>query len=202
MEMRLLVLIISLLVLMQAKARAWEITALGGFNYASPTQHQGSNDYSWTGNSALDYGVSLSIPIFTPRFEIESGLFYLNSEVETNISNVDTTIDMHAVSIPLLFRFNFDPWVSVGVGGYYSMFKGNVEVSQPGNNYRQSYDAYGLSTSDAGLLFSLKAKLHITNDISFVFDGRYQHGLKNVALGSDLYNTRSIQALAGFSFED
>jgi hypothetical protein len=201
--MRLFLLLLTFFAPLAARASVWEITALAGANYSAPTETRTGGSLDWTGNAALTYGGSVSYELFDTPFELESGLFVVSSENEGSVNNAATVRKMTSLQIPILLRFNFDPWISIAAGGYFSSAKGNVEtVINGGSVSRQSYDTVGLKTSDEGLLLGLKAKLHISAPLSLVFDVRYQHGLKNVAVNSgETYNTRSIQALAGFGFE-
>jgi len=200
--MRLYLLLLTFLATSASSAHAWELTALGGINYASPTDRDVNGTHSWTGNAAVDYGVSAAFQIFDSPFELEGAAFILSSEIQGSVNNHDTVQKMKALHFPLLVRFNFDPWVSLAAGGYLSSGTGSVVTFTDGIPNSQSYSAAGLENIDAGLLIGLKAKLHFTPEISFVFDVRYQHGLQNLETTSPyVYNTRSVQALAGIGFQ-
>jgi hypothetical protein len=183
-------------------ARALEITAVGGANYASPTARQNQNTIDWTGNASLTYGVFVAADLFTPRLQLETGVLSLGSEMQGYPASVNTTDDFRETQIPVLLRFNFDPWLSLGVGGYVAFGQGNVSTAANGGTIKQSFDSAGFTSNDAGLTVSLKAKLHFNNDLSLVIDTRYEHGLKNRALtAGDDFSTRSIQVLAGLGYE-
>jgi hypothetical protein len=201
--MRLFLTVLVLLSLIaHREAHALEVTALGGATYAAPTERNANGTMTWTGNSAFSYGITASYPIFDLPFELETGLFSIANEIEGAVNGVDTTRKSRALHVPFLLRFNFDPWISLAAGGYYSSGQGNVDTSASGTTVSQSYAAAGLLPDDAGLLIGLKAKLHVTTFMNFVLDARYQHGLKNVASSSAyLYNTRSVQVFAGLGFD-
>ncbi len=201
-DMRIFQIILLLFTFAATEAHALEITGLGGVNYASPTARQNQNTIDWTGNASLSYGVAVSIALFTPRLELESGLLSLGSEFQGYPANVNTTLNFRELQIPILLRFNFDPWLSLGAGGYFSFGEGQVSTAANGGTIRQSYDAAGIASTDEGLAVSLKAKLHITDGWSFVIDSRFEYGLKNRALTSgDDYETRSIQVFGGLGYE-
>ena len=201
--MRLFLFLLTFFALSAKPAHAWEITAYGGINYAAPTEKMSGSDIHWTGNSSPAYGLSIADSLWGSPFELESGLFLLTSNIEqADLTGTDVVEQMTSYQLPILLRFNFDPWISIAAGGYFATSNGNINKFVNSSPTSQSYGAAGLQTSDAGLLFSLKAKLHINESLCLAFDARYEHGLKNVAVNSsDLFNTRSIQVFAGLSFQ-
>jgi hypothetical protein len=200
--MRLFLLVLTFLVFHLSHAHAFEITALGGANFSNPTETNANGKMDWTGNSAFSYGASVTVSLFTTPFDLEAGVFYLASEVAGKVSNVDLIRRQHALHLPVLIRYNFDPWVSLALGGYYSSGKGSVEDVTGGVTSRQTYAAAGLLPDDIGLIFGMKAKIHLSREVSLVIDGRYQHGLRNLASNSAyVYNTRSIQGFTGLGFD-
>lgn len=169
-------------------AEAFELSIVGGLNYAAPTQKVSGVGQNWTGDAAPAYGALLGTELFSTRFELESGILLMTSTYEEPGAS---TRNLGFTQVPFLLRFHIDEWISVGAGGYLAYTRGSRDPA--------------LTAGDQGLVLSLKAKLYLTATLQLVLDARYQHGLANMALvSSDLYNTRSIQMLAGvcipFSF--
>lgn len=165
-------------------ASAWEFTALGGLNYASPTQITNGAKQNWEGIGRFSYGFFLSDSISTSAFSWETGIFFENSKFE---QPGVTTLMLEENVVPLLIQFHFDEWVQMG-GGYYRSWAKNTP---PG----------ALTKIDSGLWFNLRAHFHVLPRFSLLLEGRYQHGLANRAAdASDTFNTRSVQVLGGFEF--
>ncbi len=168
-----------------------EITPVVILNAAAPTQKQNGGSLSWTGNVASGFGLLTGFSLFDTPFDLEIGGVYLNHSSERDSGGTLLTLNTHHLHLPLLLRFNFDDRVSIGLGGYASIAKGNVSTS--------------IHDRDFGLLFSARASLKIVPQLYFIVDGRYQHGLSNLAnippgIPGDLLNTRSMQAYLGFSY--
>ncbi|MBU6153830.1 MAG: hypothetical protein KGP28_05965 [Bdellovibrionales bacterium] len=177
-----------LILLTSLTSQASALNLLGGLNYAAPTDIRSGIDQRPTGSASSVFGISLDLPFSELPFSFESGVFLKSSRSETsaggtNLSEGDWT------DIPLLVHYHFDPSVSLGFGGYWSFFRG-------GNAIQQS------ESPDSGVLLDLRARIRVTESIRFLVDGRYLHGLSNLAaLAGDTYNTRSVQVLCGFSYD-
>ena len=171
-----------------------EVTPVVILNAAAPTQTQNGSSLGWTGNVATGFGLLTSVSLFSTPFDAEIGAIYLNESSEREMSSVSQQRNSHHIHIPLVFRYNFDDKVGIGFGGYASFRQGNVDASPSEIHNR-----------DFGLLFSLRASLQIVPQFYFIVDGRYQHGLSNLAnippgISGDLFNTRSMQAYLGLSY--
>ncbi len=171
-----------------SSAQAAEVTVLGGLNYAAPSQKISNVGQNWTGDEAAAYGALIGDSLFNTPLELETGILFLNEKYEQpGATNTTTTRTAGQTQLPILLRWNFDQWFSLGVGGYFAWARGARDST--------------LSSSDQGLLGSLRAKFYISTELHFLLDARYQHGLSNQALiAGDSFNTRSIEILAGFGY--
>ncbi len=200
--MRLLAFMITAFSALTGTANAWELTAIGGVNFAAPTQNTSGARVNWTGSDGLTYGALASFNLFNSPFEFESGLIEATQNTQEQISPV-LNQSMHWLEIPLLVRFKLDPAIGIGVGGYLAYGQGSVLRSQGSNEALSSFSSVGLNNRDSGLLFNLRARFAFAPPVFLIVDGRYFHGLTNLATtgGSDVYNTRSIQIFGGISYE-
>lgn len=175
------------------------------FNAAAPTQKQNGGSFGWTGDVATGFGLLTSYHLFESRFDLEIGAIYMNQTSERELSGSTLKQDSHHLHIPLLIRFNFDEKMAIGFGGYASIANGSITTLQNGNSTDATYNAAGIHNRDFGLLFSARASLMIIPQFYFIVDGRYQHGLSNLAnippgVPGDIFNTRSMQAYLGLSY--
>jgi hypothetical protein len=169
------------------RAHSADITALGGINYSAPTDLRSGSDQRWTGDAAPLFGLSLDLPFSELPFSFETGFFLKESRSEkTNPSLTSTSGSW--TDIPLLVHYHFDPFMSLGLGGFWSFFRKGDTIAQS-------------ESPDSGLLMDLRAHIHLSEVISLILDARYAHGLSNLsAVAGDTYNTRSVQFLMGASY--
>lgn len=182
-----------------------EINPVFLLNAAAPTQKQNGGSLGWTGNVANGFGLLTAISILDTPFDFEFGAVYMNQISERDNAGTPLVQETHNLHIPFLFRFNFDERVGIGIGGYAGIASGSVTNIQSGSTSLITYDSAGIHNRDFGLLFSARASLKIVPQLYFIVDGRYQHGLSNLAntppgIAGDIYNTRSMQAYLGLSY--
>jgi hypothetical protein len=202
--MKPLSLVLPLLIplLFGGSARAFEISAFGGYHYAAPTESILGVDQGWTGSAGVAYGIAALLPLFETPFSLESGVFLYGSASERNASGVQETRKTDWTSVPVLLHFHFDSSVSIGAGGYAAFSRGMVSTASNGINVNQAYDTAQIQTVDAGLLFDLRARFRISPAFCLVLDGRYQHGLRDLStITTKTLFTRSVQALAGIAYD-
>ena len=179
--------IFSLIILPLSSTLGFEVTAVGGLNFAAPTQITSGVDQHWVGKSALSYGILIAHPILQSSFDFETGAVLLSSQYEQTVSGQTNIKTQNSTLIPLIIRYNFDERVGLGAGAYLSYARGNRDEA--------------LSRGDQGVLVSLRANFNLFPLASLILDARYQHGLANMAVkSSDLFNTRSVQFLTGICF--
>lgn len=165
-------------------SEAWELTALGGLNFASPTQITNGAKQSWEGTGSFSYGFFVSNSISDLPFSWETGFLFETSKYERT-GAVGQQLEDNL--LPVLIHFHFDAFVQLGAGYYVSWSR-----NPPPNS---------LTKQDNGLVVNLRARFHPVSLFSLILDGRYQHGLANRSpIASDTYNTRSVQVLGGLEF--
>jgi hypothetical protein len=184
------------------ETKAFELTVLGGVNYAAPTQRTAGVDIHQTGNATPTFGLFGSTSLFSSAFTIETGVVSLTQQSERDNFVPFVTQKMQFIQVPLLLRYHLDQSISLGVGGYAAFAQGNVQTTQTSVTTETPYETLFLNKTDAGLLLNIHVRFAMAPPFYAIIDARYQHGLMNMAkTQNDLLNTRSVQAMAGLSYE-
>jgi len=182
-----------------------EISPLVVINAAAPSQRQNGTTHTWTGDTATGYGLLASINLWDSPFHLETGMIYLNQYSERTTSGNLIEQKTHQIHVPFIVRFQFDEKVGIGIGGYTSIAKGSVLNTTNGTPSLETYSQAGIQERDFGLLLNARASIRIIENFYCIIDGRYQHGLSNLATippgtSGDYLNTRSMQAYLGISY--
>ena len=192
-------LFISMLIL-PLSTQAFVLTGVGGANFGAPTQNLNGVAINWTGKPGLTFGGLIAFNL-VGSLDFETGVIHATQKTEQAITPI-LNESMNWLEIPLLLRFQLDESLAFGLGGYVAFAQGDVTQSQ-GVQTQRSYSSLGLKSNDSGVMVNLRARFAFAPPVYLVIDGRYLHGITNLATtgGSDIYNTRSIQALAGISYD-
>ena len=183
-------------------ASAFEITAVGGLNYAAPTQRTSGIDIHQTGNATGTFGLLLATPLWSSGFDLETGVVDLVQQSERDDVLPSRTQKMQFLQVPVVLRYRLDESISLGAGFYAAFAQGNVEMNQNGIETQLPYESLGYQKTDTGLILNLRARFAMAPPLYLILDARYQHGLSNLAqYTNDVLNTRSIQAMAGLTYE-
>jgi|GEM_PF-1990842 len=183
-------------------ASAFEVTAVGGLNYAAPTQRTSGIDIHQTGNATPTFGLLLATPLWGSGFDLEAGVISLAQQSERDDILPSRTQKMQFLQVPVVLRYRLDESISLGAGFYAAFAQGNVEMNQNGIQTQLSYESLGYQKTDTGLILNLRARFAMAPPFYLILDARYQHGLSNLAqLPNDVLNTRSIQVMAGVTYE-
>jgi len=188
-----------------AEAKYIETNLAMALSASAPSEQQGGNSLGWTGNTTTGLGLFLATNLGNSPFDLESGIIYLGESLERVQGGNTIARKTHHLEIPLLIRFHFDEQMAIGFGGYTTIAQGSVTDENNGVGSLSSYDSAGIKTRDFGLLLSARASLKIIEQWYLIIDGRYQHGLSNLALipprtSGDYLNTRAFQAFLGVSY--
>ena len=181
-----ILIVLSLLLINSAHA---DLGVLGGLSYYNISSTPDSAVSSKAGITAgLMYTSSLLIG---PTLEIDA----LYNSRKLGLSD-GTTNTYPEIQIPVLLRLPIIPFLfNVGAGAYYGFGIGSISNSSGASS---SYSAYGMSTSDYGVLASAQATLPIPGIARLVVDARYAFGLANTSANSAItQHTREIQLLTG-----
>ncbi len=178
-----------ILIVYGSSAHALSFTGFGGLNYAAPTDIRSGSEQHWTGDAASIFGLSIDIPFAVGPFSFETGLFLKSSKSEHSVNGITGTTENSWTDIPLLVHFHFDERISFGLGGYWSFLR-KADAANPA------------TSPDSGLILDLRARIPFSECFSIVIDGRYVHGLNNLATtAGNTLNTRSIEALIGVAYD-
>ena len=178
----------ALLFFLSHSAFAADFNVYGGFTFAAPTESVQGASQKWTGDAGTSYGASLGFGIFDSPFALELGAFSIAATSRQESGGVTTVRTFKSLEIPVLLRFRFDQAFSLGIGPYLAILN---QLSGATGQFQNQ---------DRGVIISLQAKMHLFSAIFLLLDGRYQHGLTNLATQSgDLLNTRSVQGFTGLS---
>ncbi len=188
-----------------AYAKYFETNLAMAISASAPSERFSGSNLRWTGNASTGMGIFLATNLGNSPFDMESGVIYQNENLERVQGSDTLTRKTHQLQIPLLIRYHFDEKMAIGLGGYTTIAQGSVlqEVNQIGT--LSSYIDSGIKTRDFGLLLSARASLKIMEHWYLIIDGRYQHGLSNLAsipprASQDFLNTRTFQAYLGISY--
>lgn len=193
--------LVAVLALLGAASTAHaEWGVLGGINIFSPKAADPSvTSFKANGKMAIAGGLYLARN-FTPKFKLELDALYVQRKFQVTGTGLDNTLDSTALQIPLIARFNFNPFWNIGVGLYYEMALGDKIKQTAGVD--TTYSARELKKSDYGALGSLQFRIP-AGPVKILIDGRYVYGLTeqdtNTADGSTSKN-RYIQAFAGIGW--
>lgn len=178
----------ALFIFLPLQSFAFDFNVYGGFTFAAPTERVQGTNQKWTGDAGTSYGASLGFGIFESPFALEIGAFSIQAVSRQDSGGTTAVRTFKSIEIPVLLRLKFDQAFSLGVGPYFASL---IQLSGANGQFENQ---------DRGLLLSLQAKMHLFSSVFLLFDGRYQHGLANLANQSgDLLNTRSVQGFSGLS---
>jgi hypothetical protein len=158
-------------------------------------------------------GALVSFPLGSQsNFEFEFGLIYAGrSFVESDGGSFDFSYTGNTIQNPILLRYGFTRFMSLGVGFYGSLPIGDLVVTQNGQTKSESYadhlaSTLPLKTLDYGGLASVRFNVPITAKLDLMLDGRYLMSLSNSAVKPQTptgtatsYKFNDLQLLAGVS---
>ncbi|NDG85280.1 MAG: hypothetical protein EBX52_09640, partial [Proteobacteria bacterium] len=160
-------------------AGASDLVFSGGLDYAAPTDIQSGTDQHWTGDASPVFGLSLDTPFSNIPLSFETGIFLKSSKSEKSSGGIVATATGNWTDIPFIVHYHFDPYMSLGIGGFWSFLRSGNAVPAS-------------ESPDSGLILDLRARIHIAEPLSFVADARYLHGLGNLsAVPGNTWNSRS-----------
>jgi hypothetical protein len=183
----------SLFPLTALAAPTYSLVGLGDFS--SPTG-AGNTD------TKIGYGGGLLVDLpMNYWWSLEVGGLYVQRK--TDFTDSSATGESDGIEIPVLLRYHFNRYFSLGAGGYYNHAVGNYTLTSDttGASSSSSYSDSSLSNYDFGLAAGAAIHVPLTSRIDFMADGRYTYGLTNVdeTSGNSL-KYRDIQVLLGFTF--
>lgn len=201
-----------------APAHAFDLGVLAGLNFGNNTLSGAAagnaNSVSKSSKAAFEIGAKGNFALL-PEVSIEVDAIYATTKSTYNITgNVEATETTKAWEIPVLARYWFIPFASVGVGPYLAFATGDINTgySDGRADTTTTFDQAGISKTDIGAIASINVAYPIGNSLSIVGDARYLLGLKNLSswteaeklanAGSSDFSIkhRAFEILAGVSY--
>ena len=180
-------------------AHALRISLVGAANHTTPEIKP-----SWDFTPGVGFGGGALVEFgMLPVFGIETGVLLVPRKYEVNsFYRWQVTQDM--IQVPLVLRAHLGNILSVGFGGYYAKYRGDVEYRYARNTNAPpisgSHYSQGLTDDDYGWLASLAIYAPIAPMTRLVVDGRYVQGVKDNDLTLYEKTFRDAQILFGIQF--
>ncbi|MEK6707073.1 MAG: outer membrane beta-barrel protein [Bdellovibrionota bacterium] len=180
---------------------AVKFSLIGGAVNSKPAVVNITTSYA----AKLSYGGGFLFEIMMgKRVGFELGGLYLLRKFDATANSSTVTFESQIIQVPAVFRFHLSRVFSLGLGGFASSGIGNVKATAAGTSVNQSYGNSGIKNLDYGVLGSLGIGIPLGAKTTFIFDGRYQYGLSNVALNAaetaSSFKHTDIIGFAGFMF--
>ncbi|MBI3558651.1 MAG: PorT family protein [Deltaproteobacteria bacterium] len=147
-----------------------------------------STNASFSAQTGIGGGAELSIP-FSSNMSFDIGALYIQRKYKDDITGgllkgFSAVQTQGAVEIPVLLRWWLGSVFSVGVGGYYVSYMGNIKntTTTPAGvstDTMLTYADAGQTKSDVGLSLAVGLDIPMGMMTGLVIDGRYNYGLKN-----------------------
>lgn len=162
-----------------------------------------SNTDNYSPNNGLGVGLSLNATL-TPALGLEVGANYLQRKYKRNLLLFSREFTEEAFQVPVLMRGYFLSVFSIGVGGYYNYYQGNVKYDVVSNgsasaSVSSSRTGYR-STSDYGVMAALGVDIPLSPISGLMVDTRYLFGLHNNAINGAALKFDEWQLLVGLRF--
>ena len=160
-------------------AHAVRISLVGAGNYSTP-ETTPSSDFNpkpaFGGGALLEFGI-------IPAIGIETGAIWVPRKYEVNNFGYGWTAEQTMVQVPLVLRARIGNVLSLGVGGYYAKYTGDIEYQNTRiaavRPVQIPYGAAALSDDDYGVVTSLAFYSSFGPLARLVFDARYIIGMKD-----------------------
>ena len=177
-------------------AKVWSFGPEAGITVSS-YGNDGANSEAKPG---LGAGVFLTYSIIN-TFGITTKLLYYEKGAEFSSQNMKQTLQY--IEIPVMGRLFFNkegnvrPNIFFGpsfafLAGAKNKVGGDVEKIE---SFKNSFNTF-----DFGLTGGLGCNFRIANETYFVLDGRYTHGVSDIAKNNDDVNNKSFLVSAGLQF--
>lgn len=180
-------------------AHALRVSLVGAANYSTPETKPA---WDFNGKPAFGGGALLELG-FIPGLGLETGALWLPRKYEVLNAGYTYTTEQNMVQVPLMLRARLANVFSLGIGGYYATYTGNIEYQRDRLGSVPVVDTYGnqaLSSDDYGVIASVAFYSSLTPLARFMLDARYVIGVKD---NDNLFyekKFRDIQILMGLQF--
>lgn len=184
-----------------------EIAALGLFDSSLPKISQDSSSVSYSARTGGGGGLGAAFNLL-PELDLEIDALYapysFTATIGTPGSGVTVDARWYAIQIPVLARYWLLPFLSIGAGPYaaFAVTDNTATVTVLNNPPTETTSELNSAAKrDFGVAGALSLRLPLSgSSVSFVLDGRYLVGLKNLTdqAGAQA-KFHHIQGLAGIS---
>ena len=182
---------------------------LEGIGSQSTPRGDASNG-SFAAETGIGGGAELSIP-FGTNMSFDFGALYLQRKYKTTLTSgifngTSQIATQTALEIPVLMRLWLGRVFSIGVGGYYMKYMGDIALSTTFANATSAtaststYAAASQSTSDYGATVAVGLDIPMGLVTGLVIDGRYNYGLKNQVTTGSSIKFSDMQGFVGLRF--
>ncbi len=176
----------------------------------STTVNGRSDSQAYTSQLGLGGGLEFSFP-FGGNLSFDFGGLYVPRKYQTDVTSGATkgasiVSTQTALQVPVLLRWWLGRMFSIGVGGYYDKYVGDIKQSTtlaPGLKATTSALTYldaSQSTSDYGATAAIGFDFPLGVSSGLVIDGRYNLGLGNQVTTSSTVKFSDVQVLVGLRF--
>lgn len=192
-------LLVICVIAFSSSAWALEFSEFGLVNLNLPLISDSTNpSLRGGGGFSLGGGLTLGFTVWK-ELVVESGVVYLVRNYSTSSDTQPQTSNrIDTFQVPLVLRYWLTPNFSVGLGGYFAHYSGDLFQSQ-GTNTSRTYWRGDLK--EFGILPTIRLKSPISDLMSAILDARFLYALTNSdGSGITTHLSREFQLWAGISF--
>ncbi len=192
----------SPLVARSADSLGISLGLVGVANIQSPSIEHNSASTSLDGQTTFGGGLTTEFYL-QAGLSLEADLLYLQHEFNQKTaeffgSSITSTFSSGHLQIPVLIRYRPIPFLSLGIGPYYSRVLTSWTVSASGQNSTTT----NFGKNDYGALAAVGTSIPITGGLSASADIRYTRSFSETARSSgDAVKFSNLQIMAGLRFE-
>ncbi|MCM2280063.1 MAG: PorT family protein [Oligoflexia bacterium] len=194
---------------LSSAAHAFELGAFGGFNFEKSDVSPSSNPLST--KSGFTIGATVGADLVPMMLSWEIGLYNVKRKtggavpagksISGSIDSSSVRESYNALEIPLVLRLKPIPFLSPGLGFFYSASGSDLTTEYNTSGGTEVSEKSPIDRDDYGLVASIQARFPLIPTLSFTIDGRYLLGLKeNPYHGSNVVKLRELQVLGGVTF--
>lgn len=179
-----------------------EINEFGVLSATTPefTQSQDPTLQTTT-RFSIGVGASFNFELIN-HFSLEPGFIYVSRSFSTTSALAPRTeYSLSTFQFPLLLRYWISKHFSLGGGPYLAHGFAKIKMNQEGNSTNLDFQDLQWSTDDLGFIGGIQYKVPFNELFSFLIEGRYLLGLKNLDVsGNGNFKMRDIQTHFGIAF--
>lgn len=169
------------------------------------TYSSSSNDYVDSDRKlGLGFGALFGFSL-NDNLILEPGIVYLNRNFDEIYRGIRGSINSKAIQIPVALKWKFLPFLSAGLGVYYSHTLGQLGLSVNGAELKQDYIGevttevpWRYNSSEWGWLATVAGNMALTEKVDLIGDLRYQRHVRWEAF----YTSSDLQLFVGLGIKE